>query len=411
MPASKRKQTGNQKGTKRSKVVTGTAVTKTTPVESFVIQQPVTTLSPNVSSQFNMKTAQPTVPNEVVVNPDEARSVTTSETLTSGDFYEELRKKGRMGSASMLDCDLVSYVRNDLFPKLKFVMDKRQLQFSTEKDSICFQICSDLGLTGPRASAWWEIYKNKLVSKLNSKRADISAAIKRVFMSKSGRLQGRVPSYKLLTVLFAVGCNTEEIIRRKKRKEDIPELKDIQAMSSGGDTYNWICEKLLKCVVGSVVWNKRFYKDVVSNIATVSDESFLLLVLENNYARWMEEADYKVHPKVAAPGDDSEDETWKENIAPALYTNSGKSQTGGKGSNRRCGGWSRAGCLRFNVIYSMVKEDRKTRANFELALKQTLVDQYGGVSDDSESEDEADEIVPANDMAGVRQPVEQDDAV
>ena len=409
MPTSKRRPTGSQKGAKRAKVVSGTSVTMKTPVESFVIQQPVTTSSQNVPTQFNTKTAQPTVPNEVVVNPDEARSVTTSETLTSGDFYEELRKKGRMGSASMLDCDLVSYVRNDLFPKLKFVMDKRQLQFSNEKDSICFQICSDLGLTGPRASAWWEIYKNKLVSKLNSKRADISAGIKRAFMSKSCQ-EGLVPFHTLLTILSAMACHTEEIIRRKKRKEDIPELKDILAMSVGGATYHWICAKLLKCVVGSVVWNKRYYKEVLSDIATVSDESFLLLVLENNYDRWMEEADHKVHPKVAAPGDDSDDDTWKENIAPALYTNSGKSQSGGKGSNRRCGGWSRAGCLRFNVLYGMVKEDRKRRANFELELKETFVDQYGGDYEESDSEDEGEEIVPANDMAGVRQPLEKDDA-
>jgi hypothetical protein len=56
--------------------------------------------------------------------------------------------------------------------------------FSTMEQSICYQICSDMGLTGNNAAAWWELYKNKIVQTLNSKRADVTAAIKRIFMSK-----------------------------------------------------------------------------------------------------------------------------------------------------------------------------------------------------------------------------------
>jgi hypothetical protein len=41
-----------------------------------------------------------------------------------------------------------------------------------------------MGLTDGRAAAWWELYKNKLVANLNSKRADVTSAIKRTFMSK-----------------------------------------------------------------------------------------------------------------------------------------------------------------------------------------------------------------------------------
>ena len=89
-----------------------------------------------------------------------------------------------MGSETMLTCDLVAYVRNNLFPKLKFFMDPRQLMFSTDTNSICFRICQDMRLKDNRAAAWWELYKNKIVQTLNSKRADVTAAIKRCFMSK-----------------------------------------------------------------------------------------------------------------------------------------------------------------------------------------------------------------------------------
>jgi hypothetical protein len=35
-----------------------------------------------------------------------------------------------------------------------------------------------------RAPQWWELYKNKIVQTLNSKRADVTSCIKRVFMRK-----------------------------------------------------------------------------------------------------------------------------------------------------------------------------------------------------------------------------------
>ncbi|TAH17049.1 MAG: hypothetical protein EAZ10_19185, partial [Oscillatoriales cyanobacterium] len=38
----------------------------------------------------------------------------------------------------MLEIDLIAYVRGDLFSKLKFFMDPKQLMFSTTKDSICY---------------------------------------------------------------------------------------------------------------------------------------------------------------------------------------------------------------------------------------------------------------------------------
>jgi hypothetical protein len=134
---------------------------------------------------FSLKTGNPNIPpplQEVVIL-NNTPSVGTSD-YTSSELYEVLRKKGRMGSESMLLKDLVMYVRNDLFPKLKFIMHSKQLTFSVSPDTICYQICADLGLTEMRASAWWELHKHKLLKTLNSKRADVTSAIKRAFMSK-----------------------------------------------------------------------------------------------------------------------------------------------------------------------------------------------------------------------------------
>jgi hypothetical protein len=349
---------------------------------------------------------EPPIPH-VLVPHNTTPSVTTSE-YTSAELYEVLRKKGRMGSESMLASDLVSFVRIDLFPKLKFFMDSRQLMFSTAKDSICYQICTDLGLTAMRAAAWWELYKNKIVKTLNSKRADATSAIKRVFMSKF-YCGARFAVLSPLLTNCAVGCWIEDVMRALRKKEAVPLLEDILKLSLGGDAYQWVCVKLLKCVVGCSIWNRRYYKELLSEVATDSDESFVVLTIENNYQRWLDEARHhtgiivgSANPAAEA---DVDDDAWKENLPPARYTNSGANTSNGRGSNRRCGGWSRAGYLRFNALHGLVKEDRKRRANFELELKEQFAAEHELDDDIDASDDDGEEIIPANDLTGVKQPV------
>jgi hypothetical protein len=191
----KRQQTDNNDANKHSKA---------SPAAASNVDAPPVTAPPTMQplSVFSMKTGAGQGPplHEVVVHSGNTPSVVTSE-YTSSELYEIIRKKGRMGSEAMLVKDLVMFVRNDLFPKLKFFMHSRQLMFSTATDTICYQICSDLGLTEMRASAWWELHKNKMVKTLNSKRADVTSAIKRIFVSKSGVVDSIV-RYNLQTYSF-----------------------------------------------------------------------------------------------------------------------------------------------------------------------------------------------------------------
>jgi hypothetical protein len=107
-----------------------------------------------------------------------------SGTLSRRGFYELCRESGRQGSEAQMIADLVSYVRHDLFPKWKFFMSRHQLVFSTIPDSICFQICKGMGVYDSFALKWWDEYQEKILETLNSKRADVTACIKRTFLSK-----------------------------------------------------------------------------------------------------------------------------------------------------------------------------------------------------------------------------------
>jgi hypothetical protein len=154
----------------------------------------------------------------------------------------------------------------------------------------------------------------------------------------------------------------------------------------------------IPCVVGSKAWNKKKHKEPLSDIATCSDESFVLLTLENNYARWMSEALWLAENEDSEPG-----QRGPKNFPSSKYTNSGASQKNGR--SKRLQGWAREGYLRFNALYQLVALDRLRRANFELELLAHLRNRNGADADsDSEVQPEEEEIFPANDLEGLVDP-------
>lgn len=123
-----------------------------------------------------------------VVNVSSGTSTSISETSEEHQckvWFENLQKVGRMDTEKMLKKDINDYVRYKLFPELKFIMNKTQLNYSEEKQSLCSMICTNMGMA-ERASAteWWEKYKGMIADILNAKRADVTGAIKQEFISK-----------------------------------------------------------------------------------------------------------------------------------------------------------------------------------------------------------------------------------
>ena len=183
----------------------------------------------------------------------------------------------------------------------------------------------------------------------------------------------------------------EEVHKANRGGTPIPPLSDILKFHDKNyDVYFWVCTTMMKSVVGTLEWNPRHKKELLSNIATRSDEAFLVLTLENNYDRWMQES---------TMGDDEDS---RKNLSEALYTNSGASKSVGKGSSRRYHGWSVEGYKRFNDLYNQVTAARKlpSRINFEYLLKDHFVDEYmkQKYRNTEAHEEEEEEIFPANDF-------------
>ena len=92
---------------------------------------------------------------------------------------------------------------------------------------------------------------------------------------------------------------------------------------------------------------------------TVSDEAFLLLVLENNHARWTKQFPHRVEMKKikndwpSGPGREKQvkDFNEKHDIPPPLYTH--------KGLTGRNKGWTGVGLKCYVALKKLVIEDRK----------------------------------------------------
>ena len=82
-----------------------------------------------------------------------------------------------------------------------------------------------------------------------------------------------------LYLLFCV----EELLRYEKKNKNFPTMEVIEQLSAGGEMYQWVCFTFMKCVVGSNQWARRANKELLSEVTAESDESFVLLTLENNY--------------------------------------------------------------------------------------------------------------------------------
>jgi len=218
-------------------------------------------------------------------------------------------------------------------------MSTNQLQYSAEETSICHQICCGIGVVGNRRSKWWEAYKNKILETLNAKRADMTSCIKRIFLSKfliMGKRTAEKGGVLKLSVLLCYYIQKGEMAYHKKKRKEFPTLEEILLLSKGGNKYRWLCSKMMKCVIGCNVWNRRYFKEPLSDIATCSDEAFLLLTIENNNERWREEAVWIEKNR------DKEDPAEKK-FSEARYTNSGCSKANGR--SKCFQGWSHEGYL------------------------------------------------------------------
>ena len=148
-----------------------------------------------------------------------------------------------------------------------------------------------------------------------------------------------------------------------KLKQNIPSFKHVLTLSANeGNTYSNVCDMLLPVVVG-VREMKTGMKQgrLISDIATVSDEALCIAILENSWDKWV----HLYENKDDSSDNENEDEE-NRSVPNSKWTYDGR----GAGAKKYLG-WNRDGIDRFNIITTLVKEDREKqmRSTFEHDFK------------------------------------------
>jgi hypothetical protein len=162
-------------------VLSETTNTQQEPTQLSPTMQPSTT-----SWRFVVGEGLPTRVLSSVVAVNTTASVVTPQGDTNVKaWFEACQNSGRLNNTAMLHKDISSYVCYDLFPNLKFIMAKTQLEYSNDPTTLCAIICSAMGMLDPStAVSWWEHWKNMIADVLNAKQADVTGAIKKMFACK-----------------------------------------------------------------------------------------------------------------------------------------------------------------------------------------------------------------------------------
>ena len=72
---------------------------------------------------------------------------------------------------------------------------------------------------------------------------------------------------------------------------ELPTLQRIFKARENLNDFQWHCENFLSVMVGKQVFQKKKTTDLMSKLATRSDEAMLLLHMENSIEKWT--AEYK----------------------------------------------------------------------------------------------------------------------
>ncbi len=127
--------------------------------------------------------------------------------------------------------------------------------------------------------------------------------------------------------------------------ETFPTRRQVFNLRKDPDVFEWTCDTFLPHVVGVHKFNRLSTKVCISDDISRSDEAFMLLVLDNNWARWTD-----------------------------MVKNGGKSDVATKYTQRgrdakKYGGWSLDGLKRYNLFMKYVEKNRQLESASEVENK------------------------------------------
>ncbi len=291
------------------------------------------------------------LPTDHVIMKQKSKTLCESSVSSRSALYEkEARSLGSMGGQYEDVTAAVAMVQS-LFHMKKFILREDELAYN---GLIAQGFCTKMGVPENFRKGWWEGVRQRVRKTLDKKRNAASQAIKDAFMTL-------------------------------RVKEQLPTLSDILELRGNEKTMDTFCDTWIPCVVGKVAWKKNRCIKPIGQIATVSDEAFALLVLENIWEIWsevpMEEwLETREHSKRKSSVGVAAEENCNENQKTPPHEKTKKVRAGkytgnyiGAGKFR---GWNAAGIRRYNELLQHVRKNREDYPDYDNGYLDRTQDKY-----------------------------------
>jgi hypothetical protein len=223
-----------------------------------------------------------------VVTPEDQETVDLS--VTAPDMSLLPSHIGR-------NATVVSAVKTHLFPIVKFITSNDDLDYSVDAGTISAFMTARCGVT-VNSRAWWSQYKLKVKRTLADHRNNRIKSMQQIYIGKTAcdiclrtMADGLTRCACIAEVNKNIVINSEqeeeqgdgpnyaELVQLQRTEDDIPN-------SSRQHDYKLLLHTFAPAVVGVAKWARSETTGKLSQVLTVTDEAFLLVVITNYSARW-----------------------------------------------------------------------------------------------------------------------------
>jgi hypothetical protein len=217
-------------------------------------------------------------------------------------------------------------VTTKVFRKIKFISNDEMLREAMD------WVMNKENVPQANRLTYRVVYESVFNDSLNAKRSTCETAGRMIVVDKT------IPTFKEQgKELFTI----EELCKLRRAETEREK-----------EAFFWFFGEFLACVVGKRQWSAHKQYQLISQatmtgssdkLVTISDEAFALLMYENYFDKWTTQANAQEGQSVQR----------ERKVIRGKYTlqNSGTS---------KYGGWSHDGMKRFNYLYNLVEEDRKS---------------------------------------------------
>jgi hypothetical protein len=120
---------------------------------------------------------------QIEVNADQQSALSSIGNFSANNKWRFLSDNGKWDHEAIM-ITLATYVKQKVFPHLKFIPSQSWVAFDTSRKSICGQVMRHLNIPARLMDEFWKKYGRKVETFIGSKRNDAATALKNAFFSK-----------------------------------------------------------------------------------------------------------------------------------------------------------------------------------------------------------------------------------